>query len=122
MNTRQPFVAAAEPEALAVDFNLHGKFTVATDKGYRVHDAANGKLLNERDFGGSVSFAANLDDSNIVGLIGGGPYPKFPPDKVRQATLLDCVLAKISPSSFFMMIFREYRSNWAIHLILFVLA
>jgi len=122
MNTRQPFVAAAEPEAFAVDFNLHGKFTVATDKGYRVHDAANGKLLNERDFGGSVSFAANLDDSNIVGLIGGGPYPKFPPDKVRQATLLVCVLAKISSSSFFMMIFREYHSNWAIHLILFVLA
>ena len=96
MNTRQPFVTAPEPEALGVEFNSHGKFTVATDKGYRVHDTANGKLLNERDFGGSISFATNLDDSNIVGLIGGGPYPKFPANKVWHQHLSSTSKAKIS--------------------------
>ena len=96
MNTRQPFVTAPEPEALGIEFNLHGKFTVATDKGYRVQDTANGKLLNERDFGGSVSFATNLDDSNIVGLIGGGPYPKFSPNKVWHQHFLSTSKAKIS--------------------------
>jgi len=81
METRQPFVSEPLPHALGLDFNRHGKFTVATDKGFRVHNVVDGKLLIERDFGGSLSFAAILDDSNLVGLISGGENPKFSPNK-----------------------------------------
>jgi len=88
METRQPFVSEPLPHALGIDFNGYGKFTVATDKGFRVHNARDGKLLIERDFGGSLSFAATLDNSNIVGLIGGGENPKLSPNKVLREDLL----------------------------------
>lgn len=91
METRQPFVTAPSYYALGLDFNTHEKFTVATNRGFRVHSAHDGKLLTERDFGGSLSFASTFESSNIVGLIPGGENPNWSPNKVGHLLdLLSC--------------------------------
>lgn len=88
METRQPFVNTAAPNALGLDFNQHGKFTVATNKGFRIHSTRDAKLLIEREFGGSLAFASTLENSNILGLISGGESPKWSPNKVRSLPCL----------------------------------
>ncbi|TID27036.1 putative phosphatidylinositol 3-5-bisphosphate-binding protein [Venturia nashicola] len=82
MDIRAPFYTEAPSIALGIEFNEDGtSFTVATDTGFKIYDTANGKLTYDRELQGSISYASVLSKSRLVGLIGGGICPHYPPNK-----------------------------------------
>jgi len=57
-------------------------FSVATDSGFQICNTAPHKTTVARDLEGSVWKAEMLYRCNIVGLVGGGTYPKYSPNKL----------------------------------------
>ncbi|RDI87023.1 hypothetical protein Vi05172_g3094 [Venturia inaequalis] len=82
MDIRAPFYTEAPSIALGIEFNEdESSFTVGTNTGFKIYDTTTGKLTYDRELQGSISFASVLSNSRLVGLIGGGICPHYPPNK-----------------------------------------
>jgi len=60
----------------------HTCFTIGTTNGFRVYEINPLKIRYRRDWGSGVGIAELYMRSNIVALVGGGPVPRHPPNKV----------------------------------------
>jgi len=76
-------VQPGDDEIIYLGFNQdHGCFACGTDVGFRVYNSDPFQLTFARDFGGGIAVAQMLFRCNIQALVGGGPSPQFPPNKV----------------------------------------
>ncbi|WVZ08081.1 hypothetical protein V8G54_021427 [Vigna mungo] len=78
------FSSAAPPTVLHVAFNQdHACFSAATDNGFRIYNCNPFSEQFRREFdGGGIGHVAMLFRCNIIALVGGGPNPHYPPNKV----------------------------------------
>jgi len=60
----------------------HTCFTIGTTQGFRVYEINPLKIRYRREWGSGVGIAELYMRSNIVALVGGGPVPRHPPNKV----------------------------------------
>jgi len=60
----------------------HTCFTIGTTQGFRVYEINPLKIRYRRDWGSGIGIAELYMRSNIVALVGGGPVPRHPPNKV----------------------------------------
>jgi hypothetical protein len=68
----------------SVKWNLDcSAFSVASPQGFKVIDAHPINVRTERYFGQGIGVCENLYRSNIAALVGGGPDPAFPRNKVN---------------------------------------
>lgn len=70
-------------KVLSVSFNSnYSFFAVGTNKGFRVYKSSPLELKCQRDLKGGIGLVQMLDISNIFCLSGGGPFPKYAPNKL----------------------------------------
>lgn len=100
-NTQNPFTSppdsppSPQPNLLHLSFNQdHGCFAAGTDHGFRIFNCDPFREIFRRDFislstdsaaeesGGGISAVEMLFRCNILALVGGGPHPQYPPNKV----------------------------------------
>ncbi|WBR14825.1 WD40 repeat protein [Pandoravirus kuranda] len=81
-----PMAAAAptdRPSVVSMRFTQDQScLAVATTAGFSVWNTAPFALRYRRDLGGGIALASALFRTNLIALVGGGPTPRFPPDRV----------------------------------------
>jgi len=60
----------------------HTCFTIGTTQGFRFYEISPLKIRYRREWGSGIGIAELYMRSNIVALVGGGPVPRHPPNKV----------------------------------------
>jgi len=74
---------SSSERVLCISLNQnHTCFTIGTTQGFRVYEIDPLKVRYRRDWGSGIGIAELYMRSNIVALVGGGPVPRHPPNKV----------------------------------------
>ena len=68
---------------LFIGYNYNSSYImIGTDIGFQVHQSYPLALKFSRVLNGGIALVANLNKSNIFGLVGGGESPKYAPNKL----------------------------------------